>query len=274
MCRFCFLICEDFMYAEYEERPTADQSIFAYFSEQVPGENFELNISYFSRHGVAEGPWFNIRRYIEPNEIGINVASGVRLETLTRLRAWLQSSKRVETTALSGGDTKKGLPTRLIRVETSPGGINARLVETGSLNNRVDYAVLSHCWGPRGLSVTLLDENYASWLQHIPVDALAKTFREAIQVAPLLGLEYLWIDALCIKQDPGGADCAIEAPRMCDVYGRSAVNFSANASASGDGGLIVQNIWLQPCVVPFKLRGAIAVSGNGPLLIDNHTVDT
>jgi hypothetical protein len=58
----------------------------------------------------------------------------------------------------------------------------------------------------------------ASWQHSIPWDRLSKTFRDAILVTRELGLQYLWIDSLCIIQDDAN-DWAIESAKMANVYG-------------------------------------------------------
>jgi hypothetical protein len=58
---------------------------------------------------------------------------------------------------------------------------------------------------------------------------LPRTISEAIQLARLLGFEYIWVDALCIVQDDGD-DWAAEAARMADVYGAADLVISANVT--------------------------------------------
>lgn len=42
------------------------------------------------------------------------------------------------------------------------------------------------------------------------------------------GLAFLWIDAICIIQDTGDGDWAIEAGRMASVYGGAFVSLAAS----------------------------------------------
>ncbi|PVH85646.1 heterokaryon incompatibility, partial [Cadophora sp. DSE1049] len=64
---------------------------------------------------------------------------------------------------------------------------------------------------------------------------LSKTFKEAIHIATQLGLQYIWIDSLCIVQDDA-EDWAREAVQMSDVYGNSFINIAAGDSEDGRGG--------------------------------------
>ncbi|KAM0318573.1 hypothetical protein ACHAO8_001664 [Botrytis cinerea] len=87
-------------------------------------------------------------------------------------------------------------PSRLIYV----GGKVARLVITSTLGHRPKYATLSHCWGAIPylmLKTTSID----SMMIKIPEDNLTKTFQDAIRISRALGIEYIWIDSLCIIQD-------------------------------------------------------------------------
>lgn len=70
----------------------------------------------------------------------------------------------------------------------------------------------------------------------IPVEALPRTFNDAIQLARRLGVSYLWIDSLCIIQD-SMEDWRRESQLMDKVYRYSACNIMAEAAINCDGGL-------------------------------------
>jgi hypothetical protein len=59
------------------------------------------------------------------------------------------------------------------------------------------YACLSNCWGPKGPSIRLTSEKYDMLLRDVPIEKLPKTFRDTVQLCLRIGLQYLWIDALC-----------------------------------------------------------------------------
>jgi len=59
---------------------------------------------------------------------------------------------------------------------------------------------LSHRWGPQ--SYTKLESSTIAQLQKdVDTTGLPNVFQETIEIARYLGIHYLWIDALCIKQD-------------------------------------------------------------------------
>lgn len=72
--------------------------------------------------------------------------------------------------------------------------------------------------------------------QEIPIASLPRTFQHAVIVASHLGLEYLWIDSLCIIQD-STQDWLQELGLMEDVYTNSICNIAASHSSDGHGGL-------------------------------------
>jgi hypothetical protein len=128
-------------------------------------------------------------------------------------------------------------PTRLIKV-TDP--TNARLVETSEEETSA-YLALSHCWGkPDATGKTtfvVLDsrETMDAWTASIPVEDLAKNFQDAIRITFGLGLEYLWIDSICIIQRDR-ADWEIESTKMGYVYANAICTISATASDNAHGG--------------------------------------
>lgn len=72
--------------------------------------------------------------------------------------------------------------------------------------------------------------------QHIDWDTLPLTFQDTLKLCRGLGLEYLWIDALCIIQDDD-TDWRREASRMASVYLQSFVTFAASKSQNACEGL-------------------------------------
>lgn len=117
------------------------------------------------------------------------------------------------------------LPTRLVCVDNN----TIRLVISETLQTAPLYATLSYCWGHEPF-IKLSRDNLASFLEDIPWDALPPTFQDAIQAVRQLGLQYIWIDALCIIQEP--QDWAIEAGRMHSVYGGAFISLAASDAHS------------------------------------------
>lgn len=78
--------------------------------------------------------------------------------------------------------------------------------------------------------------NLQSFFTEIPHQPLPKTIQEAIDATRVLGLDYIWIDALCIIQQDKD-DWLIEAGRMRSVYGGSYINLAASAAEDAHQGL-------------------------------------
>lgn len=90
-----------------------------------------------------------------------------------------------------------------------------------------DYATLSHRWSS-GPTVKLLVEHVETFTSAQPISDLPATFRDAINVALELGLQYIWIDCLCIIQDSDQEeDWKDQGTEMCNIYTNAVVNISA-----------------------------------------------
>ncbi|KAK3369771.1 hypothetical protein B0T24DRAFT_708743 [Lasiosphaeria ovina] len=114
------------------------------------------------------------------------------------------------------------LPTRLIHIgyTDSP---TVYLYETQA-NDTVEgfaYMALSHRWGvatPETPPFCTTAANRADHMERgIAIEALPQTFRDAVTTTRALGLQYLWIDSICIVQGAGG-DFGSECKRMEDVF--------------------------------------------------------
>ena len=129
------------------------------------------------------------------------------------------------------------MPTRLINCDQS----NAQqecFLQLSSEVSSASYMTLSHCWGepdgPRPPKLTIA--NVDSMRNRIPIELLPRTFIDALQIARSLGVNYLWIDSLCIIQDSMD-DWRRESRLMDKVYRCSTCNIMAEAATNCDGGL-------------------------------------
>ncbi|RYP07532.1 hypothetical protein DL765_009130 [Monosporascus sp. GIB2] len=125
----------------------------------------------------------------------------------------------------------KPLPKRVLKIRANGETPAIQLVEppAGQLGR---YATLSHCWGPTQ-PVKTLNSNLKHMRTSIPFESLPIVFRQAIQVAISLSLEYIWIDSLCIVQDDTD-DWEVEASKMCDYYENGFLNIATAASPGHD----------------------------------------
>ncbi|KAH8660529.1 heterokaryon incompatibility protein-domain-containing protein [Xylariales sp. PMI_506] len=123
----------------------------------------------------------------------------------------------------------------------------ARLLQLGSTENptlrvvdfldpETKFAALSYCWG-KGQQVKLTSTTLGDFRAAIAEDALPQTIKDAIILTRELGIEYLWIDALCIIQD-SAEDWQAESGKMANVYGAAYVVISADRGESCDAGFL------------------------------------
>ncbi|KAK0638785.1 heterokaryon incompatibility protein-domain-containing protein [Cercophora newfieldiana] len=105
------------------------------------------------------------------------------------------------------------------------------------------YLTLSHCWGPPGTVHTRLTKATFDRfrLQEQLVVELPKTYQDAIGIAVSLGFRYIWIDSLCIMQDPGDTtDWEEQSSVMGLIYKHATCNIAATWAADGSQGCFSQ----------------------------------
>ncbi|KAF2032042.1 heterokaryon incompatibility, partial [Setomelanomma holmii] len=96
------------------------------------------------------------------------------------------------------------------------------------------YVCLSHCWGGVS-STTLKRETVETFSKSIAIPSLPPTFLDAVAITKRLGYYYLWIDSLCIIQDPQD-DWASQIPLMGEIYRHSAFKIAASKAKDSNGG--------------------------------------
>jgi len=131
------------------------------------------------------------------------------------------------------------LPTRFLDLGLE-GSNTIRLWETGGAKGQ--YISPSYCWGTASFIRTTI-ANINEHKQGINIKQLPKTFQDCIFVCRTLGVQYLWIDAVCIIQDDiDGADWKRESIRMADIYRHSLLTISATWGYDPDSGLFRQQM--------------------------------
>ncbi|SPQ27262.1 6822fbd9-e303-4353-8d42-7c0686794770 [Thermothielavioides terrestris] len=183
-------------------------------------------------------------------------------DTLLDIKAWISDccSSHACSRRLPGPlESETQAPTRLLEVTSHEGGaIAVRLVETAPLSamnpaSDIHWCALSYCWGgPQ--PVTTTRATYDAHLSGIPLASLPATLRDAITTTALLGIPYIWIDALCIIQDDE-RDKAVEIARMPAVYERARVTLAASSAAACADGFLAERAWHALCTVPYRLTG-------------------
>lgn len=139
------------------------------------------------------------------------------------------------------------LPDRVIWIEAyNVTGI--QLVESPRI--RAQYIALSYCWGPVNQDTylttagTLCERKSGMRYKDLP-----RLFQDVIKTARSLGIEYIWIDRLCIIQG-SDEDFHSQAPKMGEIYGNATLTIAAaSANTENDGILTTRE---DVCSSPFK----------------------
>jgi hypothetical protein len=125
--------------------------------------------------------------------------------------------------SLYDDDAGEVLPSRVIHVGALDCSQAPRIFLTGG--ERGKYTVLSHRWG-KARKVKMVEKNLKEFTRSLPINELPLTFKDAIQVTRSLGIEYLWIDSLCIIQDDP-VDWEREAAQMGSIFERACCTIAA-----------------------------------------------
>ncbi|KAK0613672.1 heterokaryon incompatibility protein-domain-containing protein, partial [Immersiella caudata] len=100
------------------------------------------------------------------------------------------------------------------------------------------YAALSYCWGDsEAMEVSkTTSKNLESRRLNFSINSLPQTLQDAILVARLLNVRYVWIDAICIVQDDA-KEFIQESQKMMEYYGNAIFTIVPLLSRSADDGM-------------------------------------
>jgi len=122
------------------------------------------------------------------------------------------------------------------------GGDDIRL-HISSPEEEARFVALSHCWGSGSASlIRTTTKNMQQRVQGIPFATLPKSFQDAVSVTRSIGVQYLWIDSLCIIQD-SIADWERESSQMARIYGDAYLVIAASQATDSTCGFIDRIPW-------------------------------
>lgn len=138
---------------------------------------------------------------------------------ISQIRSWMSMCQSSHSTCQLPKEPSS-VPTRLIETDLRDGTLDVALGESIAVPE--PYIALSYCWG-RSLPLRTLPCNLESHKTRITWSALPVLFRDVVLIARLLGVRYVWIDALCIIQKDS-SDWATEGASMAAYYGQRLVD--------------------------------------------------
>ncbi|OTA91910.1 hypothetical protein M434DRAFT_32304 [Hypoxylon sp. CO27-5] len=161
-----------------------------------------------------------------------NTASDAAYEWVKRqLSVCYQSHRRCRTQGIPF------LPTRLISI--GEGNDEVKLIDNFEVPPGARYVALSHCWGKKLPECITTRANILDQKKNIPWSSFPKSFQESIIFTRRLGIDYLWIDSICIIQQEldDWADWLREAPLMFHVYQNAFLTLGASHAEDSSKGL-------------------------------------
>lgn len=175
---------------------------------------------------------------------------------------WIRTCATSHERCKLGKDSK--LPRRMLRVLPDGTSDTVRVADTHNLSGDIRYAALSYCWG-KGRKNKLLSSNLTTFRSGISIHILPKTVRDAIIFTRAIGIEWLWIDSLCILQDLP-EDWHLESSKMCHVYQNAFVTLAALGATDSNEGLFALRdpLIYMPCELFTTTTEALYAVGEKP----------
>jgi hypothetical protein len=166
---------------------------------------------------------YRIGRYQIPPQISND-------ESFDICRGWLHECETSHTSCVT--DAPPELPSRVVDVGAYAKDV--KILQTKGA--KAQYVALSHCWGGP-ISPLLSSETIVSFKDLLPYSDLPANFQDAITITRRLGIQYIWIDSLCIVQD-SKQDWEEQSKKMAAIYRNSTVTISALASEGSKRGIL------------------------------------
>ncbi|KAK1703753.1 heterokaryon incompatibility protein-domain-containing protein, partial [Colletotrichum lupini] len=99
------------------------------------------------------------------------------------------------------------------------------------------FAALSYCWGGNQ-TVKCETATLEAFTKDISFEKLPRTIQDAVKVCSQLGVEYVWVDALCIIQNEGNDEKILEIAKMPYIYGQASFTIMASRAKTAWEGFL------------------------------------
>ncbi|KAH8195390.1 hypothetical protein TruAng_010447 [Truncatella angustata] len=134
-------------------------------------------------------------------------------------------------------------PTRLVYVGSEASNDTQIRLVSPPAGFTASYLTLSYCWGNVSHNLRTTAVNVREFHRSIPWESLPGTVREAIVFTRKFGVQYIWIDALCIIQasssEETSADWIRESGRIGLYYQNAKLTLAASAATDCNQGLVL-----------------------------------
>ncbi|KAK4226737.1 heterokaryon incompatibility protein-domain-containing protein [Podospora fimiseda] len=244
-CQVCRLRCIAVIHAEEEVgwQPSVVRVVFkgsimrvTLFQPEEPDKPrspVNAMVSLYSRTGEPASEWQIVG-------VASEISTRTSVDTLSIIHEWIDDC-RYNHSGCSFMMAEVPLPTRVLAV----GKVDwEKVYILESVGGKGRYTALSYCWGGDISSKTTKDNYDArkTGSEGIIVSHLPKTLQDAIAVTRYLGIDFLWVDALCIVQGDQ-VDWEQESGNMAVVFQNADVVLGADrARDSNDGFLKLSEI--------------------------------
>ncbi|KAK3325982.1 heterokaryon incompatibility protein-domain-containing protein [Apodospora peruviana] len=194
----------------------------------------QMNLSTFALQTVVEDSSDNIAAsYVWQRPSMKSVSSPDAFE---RIKTWLNTCH--ESHEQCSRYKSPFMPSNVISITNPNTGNKSDPPAVRLIHNppSAPYAALSYCWGgdqPVKATKATVDD----LTQGIDYRQLPKAIQDAITTTQAIGLQYLWVDALCIVQDDPVL-MASEIAQMCQIYQTAHVTISAARSSACTQGFL------------------------------------
>jgi hypothetical protein len=164
--------------------------------------------------------------------------------TYQAIKSWIGKCDSTHKACL--GHVKSPLLTRVIDVGPVDGSRGPRLyISNGGCGS---YIELRYYWGSTNPAV-MTRQSLKDHIREIAFSGLPRTIQDLISITRRLGVQFLWVDALCIVQDSiSGEDWIHESSKMATIYGNAYLTIAAEVA-----NVVTKNIIVFPSMDDFCL---------------------
>lgn len=158
-----------------------------------------------------------------------------RALVVAQLRSWLKDDMAEEIATTSPLEMVEAYPKRLVRLTDLRHDV-FYIENTAGWSSGRAFAALSYLWGTSS-NFKCLRENLAGLQNGQKLEILDKNISQAMQLTLDIGIEYIWIDRLCIIQDDP-ADRDAELAQMGSIYSTAQLTLALHIEPSSDRSLL------------------------------------